>query len=156
MKCNKDRAEWILRTSLFLRYGVDIIDTKKLPTALVSWRVVAQIMKQPYEKILSMKRKFFGEGKPKPKVTKRITRSALKNISPYPATRVSMTNITEEEIEFLTNRETIREWSPYSLLFRCNLFHRRFPDRRISAKILRKVMLSMGFKKKVIKVVNAP
>jgi len=66
MKWNKDRAEWVLRTSIFLRYGVDIIDPKKPPTALVSWRTVAQIMKQPYDKILSMKRKFFGEGKPKP------------------------------------------------------------------------------------------
>ena len=113
-------------------------------------------MKVPYDIILRMKRNFFGESKPKPQVTKRITRSQAKNISPYPASRVTTSNITDEEVEFLTNRNTIREWAPYSLIVRCGLFHRRFPDRRISARTLRKVMLEMGFKKKIIKVVNAP
>ena len=113
-------------------------------------------MKVSYDIILRMKRNFFGESKPKPQVTKRITRSQAKNISPYPASRVTTSNITDEEVEFLTNRNTIREWAPYSLIVRCGLFHRRFPDRRISARTLRKVMLEMGFKKKIIKVVNAP
>ena len=132
------------------------MNPKKPPVDLLSWRAVAKIMKVPYDIILRLKRNFFGENKPKPSITKRITRSAARNLSPYPASLVTMATITDEELNFLTSKTTIREWAPYSLMVRCNLFHRRFPDRRISASTLRKVMIGMGFKMKIIKVINAP
>ena len=63
---SKSMQEYYLRTSLFLRYGVEDVDPKKPPSALISWRVVAKIMKLPYQNILGLKRKFFGEDKPEP------------------------------------------------------------------------------------------
>ena len=109
---SKTSDDWALRTALFLRYGKDEINPSKPPTSLLSWRLVAKILKVPYQIILRQKRNFFKENKPKPQITKRITRSAAKSISPYPASRVTMANITDEEIDFITSRDTIREWSP--------------------------------------------
>ena len=59
----KELKDWNLRTALFLRYGKDDIDPRKPPVDLLSWRVVAKLMKLPYDKILRMKRTFFGEKK---------------------------------------------------------------------------------------------
>ena len=62
-------------------------------------------------------------------------------ISPVLATPVTCKNLTEEEFAFITDSQTLRVWAPMSLFVRCAMFHRKFPDRRISAKVLSKVML---------------
>ena len=71
-------------------------------------------------------------------------------------TTVTVKNLTDEELEFLMRSSTIQLWAPYNISYRCALFHRQFPDRRISGRVLRKVMLQAGLKKKVIKVIRAP
>ena len=51
MKDNKSTTggDWSLRTALFLRYGKDGIDPKNPSIGLLSWSLVAKIMKFPYD-----------------------------------------------------------------------------------------------------------
>lgn len=87
---------------------------------------------------------------------KKKSKRQSSRISPQEPSLVTCKNITPEEISFLTDSQTLREWAPLSILVRCGMFHRKFPDRRISAKVLNKVMSQCGLKKKKIKVINVP
>ena len=65
-------------------------------------------------------------------------------------------NITDEELEFLLDSETLRDWAPFSLAMRCVMFHRRFPNRWMRRLQLSKIMRKAGMTKKKVTVTNAP
>ena len=50
------------------------------------------------------------------------------NSAPDPKARVSLANISEDEIEFITSSNTLRDWASFSLEQRCVYFHRKFPN----------------------------
>jgi len=54
-------------------------------------------------------------------------------------------------IEYLTSEGSLTEWAGFSLQQRCKLFHRRFPEKKLTIYMLRKVYRSIGIKKKKIK-----
>ena len=51
----------------------------------------------------------------------------------------SSRKLGRQHIEFLVSEKTLRSWVPYSLNTRAKLFHRKFPDKRISGKTLQKI-----------------
>ena len=137
----KDPNELILRKALFLAFGTDEVDNQKTPHQLLSWKMVSKFLKQPYAKVIKLKREFFNPKKQQPKKPPgKVPTLQVFEASPLKASQVTCANITEEEVAFITDRQTLREWAPLSLFVRCSMFHRRFPNRRISSQVLTKVM----------------
>ena len=58
--------------------------------------------------------------------------------------------LDEQHIAFLTSQDTLREWSGYSLAFRCILFHRRFPNKVMSTTRLCRLYKQHHIKRKVL------
>ena len=54
-------------------------------------------------------------------------------------------------MDFLTSLETLRLWAGKSLKERAILFHRKFPNKRIAVTSLRRLYLSKGVKRKVVR-----
>ena len=54
-----------MRKALFLAYGVDDVDPQDPPHQLLSWRIVSNMLKQPYATVIRLKRKFFTPKKKK-------------------------------------------------------------------------------------------
>ena len=59
--------------------------------------------------------------------------------------------LTAEHIDFLTRSSTLAEWREYSLAARTVLFHRRYPDKFISVRGLRRVYRAHGIQKRRMK-----
>ena len=64
--------------------------------------------------------------------------------------------MTDGELEYLLSADTLRAWAPYSLAWRCTLFHRQFPDRWIDRFTLGQLYRNAGIKKKAIVVRRVP
>ena len=47
-------------------------------------------------------------------------------------------------------------WAIASIEERCKLFHRVFPNRRISKRLMLQIMKSAGLKKKKVRIKNVP
>ena len=54
-------------------------------------------------------------------------------------------------MDFLTNPETLRLWAGKSMKERTILFHRKFPNKRVAVTSLRRLYLSKGIKRKVVR-----
>ena len=72
------------------------------------------------------------------------------------ASIVTEDNISDTELAYLIDDETLREWAPLSLPERSVRFHRHFPDRIIRPWTLSKIMRKAGIKKKVVQIHKAP
>ena len=59
MKSRKDSKDLILRKALFLRYGMDQPDPANPPTALLSWRLISQMLKLPYNTVYKLQSSYF-------------------------------------------------------------------------------------------------
>lgn len=59
--------------------------------------------------------------------------------------------LTKENIDYLTDRDTLQQWSGRTLLERCILFHRRFADKKISKTKLHQTYRDHGIRNKVVK-----
>ena len=95
--------------------------------------------------------------KPKDPALKRFSIQPPKyNTRPSKGAKVTPRTITDEEIAFLTNSDNLRAWAPYSLAWRCTLFHRQFPDRWLDRFTLGQLYRNAGIKKKAIAVRRAP
>ena len=60
--------------------------------------------------------------------------------------------LTQEHLDFLVGPATLKSWSGLSLNERCVLFHRRFPEVKISRYYLRLAYQQAGIKKKAIRI----
>jgi len=58
--------------------------------------------------------------------------------------------LEEQHIAFLTSQETLKAWTGYSLAQRCVLFHRRFPNKVMSAMSLCRLYKKHQIKRKVV------
>jgi len=58
-----------------------------------------------------------------------------------------------EHLKFLTDNQTLKKWKDFSLSERCVLFHRYFPDVKISTATLHKIYKkeNIKFKKSITK-----
>ena len=59
----KDPEDLILRKALFLAFGIDDVDSQDPPRQLLSWKVVSNLLKQPYNLVMKLKREFFNPSK---------------------------------------------------------------------------------------------
>ena len=59
--------------------------------------------------------------------------------------------LTEDHINFLTSQETLRAWAGLPATERVKLFHRRYPDRRVSPQRLYKIYKDHKIKRKLVK-----
>ena len=71
-----------------------------------------------------------------------------KIIGPVKAWRRS--RLEWKHIEFLRSEETLKAWSGYSLKDRCRLFHRKFPEMKLSNYYIRQLYRETSIKKRII------
>ncbi|MCP3886267.1 MAG: hypothetical protein GY700_12490, partial [Propionibacteriaceae bacterium] len=70
---------------------------------------------------------------------------------PKKPSRVTAHTLLPEHVRFLTSRETLTKWLPFSLKRRAVLFHRQFPDRVTSATAILRVYRRFGVSFKKVK-----
>ena len=58
--------------------------------------------------------------------------------------------LEEQHIAYLTSQDTLQKWTGYTLAFRSILFHRRFPNKVISASALCRLYKKHQIKRKVV------
>jgi hypothetical protein len=127
----KDGKDLMLRKALFLRYGQEAPSKVEPPQHLLSWQVVSNLLKEPYQRIMTAQKQYFGKSKKKmPKNLEKF----------YDKSRVTCANVTDEELQYITSTEILQKWAPFGIQVRCCFFHRQFPDRRIAPHILTKLM----------------
>ena len=71
-------------------------------------------------------------------------------------TDVTLANITDDEVTFITSQDNQRLWAVLNINHRCILFHRQFTSRRIKRGVMLKVMKQAGLRLKKIEVSNIP
>lgn len=150
-KCNCNDSQhqaFLLRRLLFLRYGRSDPAKKPKPPALLSLATVAQILGISLNRVAWLDRTYFSDNE----AVRRSIRPPTMNTMPGEglATVVSEDNVTDSELQYLLDEETLRLWAPLTLPERCVRFHRRFPDRILRPKLLGKLMRQAGCKKKKI------
>ena len=64
--------------------------------------------------------------------------------------KVPRSKLDGHHIEYLTNRETLKEWAHLSLKQRSQMFHRQFGEVKASANLIRKTYLKQGIRFKTI------
>jgi hypothetical protein len=84
---------------------------------LLPWKTVSELLKQPYHRIMTAQKQYFGKGKAKKKMPKNLAKY-------YDKARVTCANVTNEELEFITATETLQKQAPYGIEVRCCFFHR--------------------------------
>ena len=143
--------ETAIRKALYLRYGDEQPVKDPKPCPLLTFAQVAKLMQVGMRFVQALCRSYFSKKKdlrfslqpPKLGVMSRGSKATLETL-------------TAEEVEFMTDRENLRQWAAYSLSWRCVLFHRKFPDRWLNKSTLAKLYSQCGIKRKVISINRAP
>ena len=78
------------------------------------------------------------------------------NVKPRGLVAVNIKNLESDEFYFIISQFNQRLWAAKSIDERCKLFHRTFPDRRISVPMMRRIMSMANIVKKRIIVSTAP
>ena len=104
----------------------------------------------PLETLKWMERTYFN---PKAK-TNDLDESDLPllNAEATGSSKVTVKNITPDEILFLIHNTTLYNQAILSLPKRATMFHRRFPNRRIKPRVISKIYRYFGITKKKVKV----
>ena len=128
---------------LYLRYATERPDPLNRPPAVLSMRLVSEIMQEKPETLKWLDRKYF-------------TQHQQQRKNPEPETKVTVRNVTEDEMLFLTDQDTLYSQATMSLERRCVMFHRQFPWRRIKPGVLRKIYSQFGITRKKVEVSCVP
>ena len=102
--------------------------------------LVSDLLKVPLEVLKWMERKYFS-----PKVPEATD-----------ITKVTVKNITPDEILFLIHNTTLYNQAILSNHKRAQMFHRQFTNRRIKPRVISKIYRYFGITKKKVKVQNIP
>ena len=86
----------MLRKALFLRYATEMPDKLNPPKHLLTWKTVSELLKQPYQRIMTAQKMYFGKSK------KKMPKNLEKH---YDKSRVTCSNVTDEELIFITSTE---------------------------------------------------
>ena len=65
-----------------------------------------------------------------------IKRGIVSKMKKLPIQRHKRLKLDQHYIDYLCNKKTLREWAHLSLIQRAVMFHRRFPEIKISASLL--------------------
>ena len=57
----KDGKDLMLRKALFLRYGQEAPSKVIPPQHLLPWQVVSNLLKEPYHRVMTAQKKYFGK-----------------------------------------------------------------------------------------------
>jgi hypothetical protein len=94
----KDGRDLMLRKALFLRYGQEAPSKDDPPPHLLSWQAVSDFLKEPYQRIMTAQKQYFGKTKKK----------QPKNLAKFhDKARVTCANVTDEELLYITSTETL-------------------------------------------------
>ena len=141
----------LLRRMLYLRYQTSAPDRTMRPPAILPLALISELLKVPVGTLTWMHRQYF-------ETTTVLSTSSLPtlNVKASGPNQVTVRNITDEEVGFVTSQESQRRWAILSIEKRCTLFHRQYPDRRIRKGVMLKVMKLAGLKRKKVEVCNVP
>ncbi len=89
------------------------------------------------------------------KLRKSISPPKLR-VKPSKKSKVTFGNATQAEISYIIDPDFQQQYAHISLLGRCILFHRYFPDRRIDRWVMSRIMRRAGLTKKTIVVKKIP
>ena len=117
---------------LLLRFGPQY--TTEQSTPLLNYTSIAKIVKRP---VTTVKRL--------------IMTGLLKLKHGDQITHVKRSKLTEEHIQYIKSDTTLRECAHLSLAQRARMFHRIFPEIKISPTLLARTYKSLGIKYKFIK-----
>ena len=150
---DKQSTDALVKEALYLRYGSEAPCKVDRPPALLTEKTVARLMKLSVTRVHGLLVRYF-----RPlTVPKRFSVQPPKlNAAPMPGQRVQQYTIRHNELEFLLDPDTHRDWAHFSLAQRCVMFHRRFPDRWLQPWDLSKIMREAGMRKKRVSVTRAP
>ena len=59
--------------------------------------------------------------------------------------------LEQPQLDFLLSKDTLNLWAGRTLAERCMLFHRKFPHKRIAVTSLRRLYLTHGIKRKIVR-----
>ena len=76
---------------------------------------------------------------------------ALKTPSPTKVPCLRPNKLLQEHREFLINPKTLEVWAGSTIKERCQLFHRRFPNKRIAPTSLRRLYQQNKIKRKKVR-----
>ena len=125
---------------LYLRFSTYEPNQAAKPKPLLPMTLVSDLLKVPLEVLKWMERKYFS-----PKVPEATD-----------ITKVTVKNITPDEILFLIHNTTLNNQAILSLHKRAQMFHRQFTNRRIKPRVISKIYRYFGITKKKVKVQNIP
>ena len=114
---------------LLLRYRT--IEPKSKTTKYVSYARISKAVSQPYNIVQHLCRQ----------ALKKKRRKANKNDR----------KLEQQQIDFLLSKDTLNLWAGKILAERCMLFHRKFPHKRIAVTSLRRLYLTNGVKRKIVR-----
>ena len=127
---------------LFLRYGTEEPDLEAKP--IVSVGTVAELLQMPLEKVKWMVRKHFN--KKKQLVQKESIQPPKLNPGKlHRSERVTLATVTQRELNFILDPDSMHTQAHLSLTQRARLFHRQFPNRVIKPKHFSKILKFNGF-----------
>ena len=132
-KLSEEQKTMLRQTVLLLRFR----DTLPTPTSrkFFSYSTIAKIVSTPYNTVQHLCRHALQPTK-KQSLFKRIH------------------ELSQEHRDFLLKPLTLKQWAGLTLQERTVLFHRRFPDKRISTTSLRRLYLRNGVRRKKVRQVK--
>ena len=102
---------------LLLRFGTCDVGQASRPR--LNFASISKIMKKPLSTIMDL--------------IKRGVESKMKGLF---IQRRKRTKLETHHVDYLCNQKTLREWAHLSLIQRAVMFHRTFPELKISASLL--------------------
>ena len=132
-KLSEEQKTVLRQTVLLLRFR----DTLPTPTSrkFFSYSTIAKVVNTPYSTV------------------QHLCRHALQ-----PTNKQSLFKriheLSQEHRDFLLEPLTLKQWAGLTLQERTVLFHRRFPDKRISTTSLRRLYLRNGVRRKKVRQVK--
>ena len=132
-KLSEEQKTVLRQTVLLLRFK----DTLPTPTSrkFFSYSTIAKVVNTPYNTVQHLCQHALQPTK-KQSLFKRIH------------------ELSQEHRDFLLEPLTLKQWAGLTLQERTVLFHRRFPDKRISTTSLRRLYLRNGVRRKKVRQVK--
>ncbi len=116
-------------------------------------QVVADLMKLRRSQVAGLMKSYFTTS---PLNTRKSISPPKLRVKPSKKSKVTFGNATEAEISYIIDPDFQQRYAHISLLGRCILFHRYFPDRRIDRWVMSRIMRRAGLTKKVIAIKKIP
>ena len=102
---------------LHLRFGTS--DVGKAARPVLNFTSISKVLKKPVSTIRDL-----------------IKRGIESKMNKLPIQRRKRSKLDQHHVDYLCNQKTLREWAHLSLIHRAVMFHRTFPEIKISPSLL--------------------